>query len=120
MPPTPTTQTPPSSPSRSMSHASTSAVYALQNAPPISERSASSCCRRSFSWTEASDGVVAHLASADPRHAFERHDPHLPIADLARAGGLGDGRGDALGFAVVGKNLDPHLGDEVDRVLGAS
>src|SRR5438270_4566961 len=114
--PTATRQTSSSPPSSWTSHDSTSSEWARQKALPVSVRSASSSPRRPVRSTVTSDGVVAHLAGADPCDAVEGHHPHLAIADLAGAGGLGDGRGHPLGLAVVGQHLDAHLGHEVHRV----
>src|SRR5437763_12018410 len=119
--PTATTVTSGSSPRSSASQASTKSAWATQKRLPVRVRSASSASRRALRPSiDALDGVVAHLAGADPSDAVERHDPHLAIADLARAGSVGAGGRGALGPAVVGQHLDPHRGHEVHRVLGAA
>src|SRR4051794_26473552 len=53
----------------------------------------------------SSEGVVAHLAGADPDHLLHRGDPDLAVADRLGAGGGHDGVGHPLGVGVVGHDL---------------
>src|SRR5918996_5624637 len=67
--------------------------YARSSAPRDSFR------RSSGSGPPAGDGsdrVGAHLPSADPDHLLGGEDEDLPVPDLPRPGGLGDGVDDAL------------------------
>ena len=50
-------------------------------------------------------GLVG-LAGANPHDRLDRDDPHLAVADLARAGGGRDGRDDRLGVGVVDDDLE--------------
>ena len=51
---------------------------------------------------------------------LDRGDEDLAVADLAGLGGLDDRVDAALGVAVLDDDLDLHLGQEVDDVLGAA
>ena len=66
------------------------------------------------------DRVLVDLAGANPDHALDRGDEDLAVADLAGLGGLDDRLDAALGVAVLHHDLDLHLGQEVDHVLGAA
>src|SRR3954470_19244971 len=65
-----------------------------------------------------SDRVVAAFAGADPDDFLDRADENLAVADPAGMGGLLDRLDRALDQRVVHDDLDLHLGQEVDDVLG--
>src|SRR6185436_15857058 len=65
----------------------------------------------------SSDRVAAALSRADTDDAVDGGHPDLPVADLARAGGLDDGVDDLVREGVVGDDLHPDLRHEVDGVL---
>src|SRR5690348_6402845 len=64
--------------------------------------------------------VRAGFAGADAERLLDRGDEDLAVADLAGVGGLLDRLDRALDLAVVDHDLDLHLGQEADQVLGAT
>src|SRR5438132_9921835 len=101
-----TRATSPSSPRSSTSHWSTRSAYARVNPEPCRPWSRNSALRCSL------NGVVAHLARAHTDHGIDRRDPHLAVADLARASSRDDRVGHPLGVVVVDENLNGDLGHE--------
>src|SRR3954452_4153849 len=85
---------------------------------PRSERSRSSM-PADRAWHVALQGVGAHFPGSYADHVVDRHHPHLAIPDLVGAGRGHHRFGDAGDILVLGQDLDPHLGHEVDGVLGA-
>src|SRR5262249_48325917 len=67
-----------------------------------------------------SERVRAGLAGPDSVKAFDGHDPHLAVADLAGPSRFHDALRDARRFAVLDQDLYLDLRHEVDRVLGAA
>src|SRR5262249_14675414 len=69
-------------------------------------------------WGICLQGGLASLAGADPDHFVGRGDEDLPVSDAPRLGGALDGF-QGPGHHLVGQHdLDLHLGQEVDHVLG--
>src|SRR5262245_4347413 len=60
------------------------------------------------------------LAGADADDLFDRGDEDLAVADAAGAGGLLDGLAGAFHLVVLEHDLQLHLGQEIDHVLGAA
>src|SRR5262249_15518739 len=113
----------PSSSNTSMSAASTASASASPKARPrsaVSARSAdlASRSREEISRAPDSERVRTRFSGANASHALDGQDPHLAVADLARARRLGDRLGHAGRVVVLHEDLDLHLGHEVDRVLG--
>src|SRR2546423_13925478 len=67
-----------------------------------------------------SDGVFVRLAGADAHHLLDRGDEDLAVADLAGLRRLDDRVDAALGVRVLDDDLDLHLRQEVDDILGAA
>src|SRR5680860_924309 len=99
--------------------------------------SASACSARSMSaarcraalppWlggagraTRRSESVCAAISSANPCHLLDGTDPHLPVADRARASRLDDGLDNLLGVIVSDHHFDASLRHKIDCVLGSS
>src|SRR5262245_20508586 len=102
---------------RSISEWSTRLLRARPKAGPRSVVVATSSSRAARSGLER---VGSGLTRADPPHLLDGHYPHLAVTDLACARGLEESAGHAIDVVVVDQDLDPHLRDEVDRVLGAA
>src|SRR3546814_9931809 len=66
------------------------------------------------------DGGRAALAGADADGLLDRADEDLAVADAPGMGGLLDGLHRALDQVVPQDDLDLHLGQEIDDVLGAA
>src|SRR5262245_38476403 len=67
-----------------------------------------------------SQRVEAGFAGADPHDLLDRNHPHLAVTDASRACRLDDPVDDRTFRAVLAEDLQLHLRDEVDRVLGAA
>src|SRR6266545_6763051 len=74
---------------------------------------------RSSEATTGSEGVGPGLPGPDPPDVVDGHDPYLAVADLAGASRFEELLDHPVDVAVVDQDLDPDLGHEVDRVLGA-
>src|SRR5512132_1894206 len=74
---------------------------------------------RSSEATTGSEGVGPGLPGPDPPDILDGHDPYLAVADLAGASRFDELLDHPVDIAVVDEDLDPNLGHEVDRVLGA-
>src|SRR5262245_48269778 len=66
------------------------------------------------------DRRVAGFAGANSVNRVEVHDENLAVADLAGLRGRNDRLDDTLREIVADRNLDLHLGQEVDHVLRAA
>src|SRR5262245_31303552 len=84
-------------------------TFVITMAPPVSR----------LMWNLELDGTAAPFAGPDAHGVVDRQDEDLPIADGTRARGFLDDLDDLRGLGVVEDDLDLHLGDEVDDVLGA-
>src|SRR6478609_9655571 len=60
------------------------------------------------------------LAGADAQRGFDGRDEDLAVADAPGGGGRGDRLDHLLGLRVGHHDLELHLGQEVDDVLGAA
>src|SRR5882724_7494897 len=67
-----------------------------------------------------SDRVGAGLAGADADYFLDIHDEYLAVTDASRARSLLDGVDGGVEAAVLDDDLDLHLGQEVDDILGAA
>src|SRR6266540_1078797 len=74
---------------------------------------------RSSEATAGSEGVGPGLPGPDPPDVLDGHDPYLAVADLAGASRFEELLDHPVDIAIVDEDLDPDLGNEVDRVLGA-
>src|SRR3954466_349253 len=70
--------------------------------------------------TTPSDGVDAGLAGADAYDLLDVGHEYLAVADAAGLRRLADRLDGAFDGFVAEHNLDLHLGQEVDDVLGAA
>src|SRR5262245_14125609 len=110
------------------------AARSRTNARPPEARSAAAsmeasdaCNRRAVSagpptssTRGSSEGVGTRLSRADAVGLLEREDEHLAVADLARPRVLQDHVDHLIDAIVVHGDLELHLGNEVDRILGAA
>src|ERR1039457_3113953 len=94
--------------------------------PSLAASSGTTGCAARVSSTRAAEGraglhrVLVDLAGADADGVLDRGDEDLAVADLAGLGSLDDGIDAAVGVAILDDNLDFHLGQEIDDVLGAA
>src|SRR5436305_14751913 len=89
----------------------------MRRAPPHAPRVRR---RRCFSGLAlGSERFRRTLAGTDPDHLFDGGDPDLAVTDLPGTGSGDDSIDDLLYVDLVGHHLDPDLGQELHRVLGA-
>src|SRR5206468_3558775 len=81
-------------------------------------RAATSAGARALRMTSERIGV--DLLGADTNGLFQVDDEDLAVADLARAGGVGDRLDGPLQLLVGHGDLDFQLGQEIHDVLGAA
>src|SRR5215217_8276176 len=74
---------------------------------------------RNSETATGSEGVGPGLPGPDPPDVVDWHDPYLAVTDLAGASRFDELLDHPVGIAVIDQDLDPDLGHEVDRVLGA-
>ena len=67
-----------------------------------------------------SDSPSAVLARSDPNDVFDGGNKDLPIANLARTGGLKNRINDAFGGGVIDDDFELKLRQEVHDVFGAA
>src|SRR5262252_4493454 len=116
----PSTSPPTALANERLSDSSSRSESARPNAAPRRVRSSTRRSRaaRSSETVAGSEGVGPGLPGPDPPDVLDGHDPYLAVADLPRASRFDELLDDPVDVAVVDEDLDPHLGHEVDGVLG--
>src|SRR5262245_52818450 len=88
-----------------------------RRATPVAE---ASVCPLRNDGAQCLQRVAVGLARANAHGAVDAGDENLAVADLSGLGRVGDHLDDLVDLVVVDRDVDPDLGQEVHRVLGAA